>query len=286
MKNINLQQEWERLSKFPKPFNFRDFANLDDSPDAEYLIQSMYDLYNLPDIQKIKTRAINLLELQQGDKVIELGCGLGHDIERMGNIVGITGNVIGVDKSKLMLQKAQSRSKQKNVKYLNEDATNLNFPDNSFDVSYADRLLVSQNYPDKVISELVRVTKPNGKICITDIDVGSIILYPYDNKLTPILKERWQNIVANPFIGRELQYKFKQNGLVNIQVIPDAYVVKSLEIVNKMIDYPRMIYDLYKLGKYTKNEALQMLDSLYKAEKDNMFLYGIIFFTVLGIKPN
>ena len=285
MLKIDIQKKWEQLSKHNKEFNFRDFANLDQSSDANYLVQSMYDLYALPEIQRIKQHAIEALKLKEGDAALEVGCGLGHDVEIMSPLVGNTGSVIGIDKSNLMLAEASRRSQQRNIQFQQGDATNLEFNDNTFSVGYADRLLVSQKQPDKVISELIRVVKPNGIICITDIDVGSIVLYPYHAKLTHILKMRWEEIVANPYIGRELQYKFKQKGLINIKVIPDSYIVKSLDTVNKMIDYPRMIYDLYKMGRYTKDEALIMLEELYAAEQEGMFLYGIIFFTVSGIKP-
>lgn len=283
---MDANQVLETLYRLEKPFDFRDFYSLDDSEDADFLIKSMYRMHDLPAIQEIKDRAINLLKLQKGDSAIEVGSGLGLDCEAIGEIVGNEGKVVGIDASRLMQEEARRRTQQKpNIQYHIGDAANLNFPDDTFAASYADRLLVSQLQVNKVIDELIRVVKPGGKICATDIDVGSAVLFPYREKLTPILKERLQEIISNPFIGREIHHIFKQHGLTDIAVYPEAYVVRSFELVNTMIDYRRMIADLYKMGKYTKDEALTLLNDFLEADANKTFLYGIILFTTVGTKP-
>ncbi|OGT06890.1 MAG: hypothetical protein A2103_05375 [Gammaproteobacteria bacterium GWF2_41_13] len=281
---IDIDQEWGRLDNIKGLFDFRDFSNLDASENGEYLIQSMYELYELPGIQSIKNRAINLLELKKGDSAIELGCGLGHDLEAISRLVGNTGSVLGIDKSNLMLQEARRRLGKYNIQLKNMDVAELDCPSNSFSVSYADRLLVSQVRVDKVLDELVRIVKPSGKICITDIDMGSIVLFPYREKLTEQLKERLRNIVVNPFIGRRLHHEFRQRGLIDIKVFSEAYTVSSFKTVNKMIDYPRIIHDLYKMHVYSKDAAVTLLKDFYEAEKNGTFLYSIILFTVVGTK--
>ena len=39
MQDIDIQKKWEELSSYNREFNFRDFSNLDESPDAKYLIR-------------------------------------------------------------------------------------------------------------------------------------------------------------------------------------------------------------------------------------------------------
>jgi ubiquinone/menaquinone biosynthesis C-methylase UbiE len=274
------------LMKKHIPFNFKDFSSLDESQDAEFLVQSMDRMFSLETIRNIKKRAIASLELKQGDSVIELGCGLGHDSEALGGIVGANGKVVAIDSSKLMLEEAQRRSKHKSVSYQFGYANNLEYPDNYFSAAYADRLLVSQKDYLKVIEGMFRVTKPGGTICITDIDVGTALLYPYRKNLTVILLDRLAEIIENPFIGRELHVRLKILGVKNIKVFPESYIVRSFELVNTMIDFKRMINDLYHLGKYTKEQADLMLDDFIVAEQENNFIYGITLFTVCGKKQN
>jgi ubiquinone/menaquinone biosynthesis C-methylase UbiE len=267
-----------------KPFDFRDFGNLDESEDATYLIASMDKMFSLETIRAIKKRAINLLNLTPGESAIEVGCGLGQDSEAMGAIVGNRGRVVAIDSSQLMLTEARRRSSQPQVEYTLGKAAALDFPDHSFSASYGDRVLVSQPDVEKVFNELVRVVKPGGNICVTDIDLGTIAMFPYIDGITEKLIKRYQTIVLNKFIGRELPYLFKKFGLSNIRTFPESYIVNSFELVNTMIDFPRMIRDLKNMGEYSEQEAFTWLTTLEAAEKQGDFMYAIILFTVVGTK--
>jgi ubiquinone/menaquinone biosynthesis C-methylase UbiE len=271
--------------KLIKPFSFKDFSDLDHSTDMGYLVASMDRMFEVDTIKNVKSRAIDLLNLQSGDAAIEVGCGLGHDSEEMGKKVGSGGCVIAIDSSKAMLEEAQKRSTQPQVKYTFGYSNCIDYPDCSFAASYADRLLVSQKDVEKTFSELVRVTKKGGTICITDIDVGSAIMYPNIPKLTNILLSRLQEIIQNPHIGRELHILFKKFGITNVKVISDAYVIRSFDLVKTMIDFSRMIDDLCHLNQISQQEAQALHSALNEAEKNNDFLYSIILFTAVGEKP-
>jgi ubiquinone/menaquinone biosynthesis C-methylase UbiE len=268
-----------------KPFSFKDFYSLDESVNQKYLIESMDRMFELPEIQEIKKRAIKLLNLHKGDKVIEIGCGLGHDAEAFGEVVEESGKVIAIDSSLNMLNEAKKRSTHPQVNYVHGHGENIQYPNNFFSAGYADRLLVSQKNLSSVLGEIIRVVKPGGKICITDIDVGSAVMYPYVPKLTNILLSRLQEIIENPLIGRQLNGIFKKFGLTNTKVFSDAYVIKSFNLVNTMIDFPRMISDLCHLKRFSEEDARTLSNALAEAEQNNDFLYSIILFTVVGEKP-
>lgn len=270
--------------KQQKPFDFRDFSNLDHSDDAEYLIASMDKMYLIPKIRAIKEHAIKLLELKPGDSAIEIGCGLGRDSEALGELVGPTGQIKGVDSSLLMLEEAKKRSKQKHVEYVYAKADSLPFEKEIFQGVYSDRLLVSQHNVPTVFSEFVRVAKKGGKICVTDIDLGSIVMYPYIDKLTQKVLERFENIILNKYIGRELPILFKSFGLQNIEIFPEVYILQDLDLLTTMIDFPRIIADLKDLKIFTQDEAALILNQLLEANKQGEFMYGITLFTVIGTK--
>lgn len=267
-----------------KPFTFKEFSNLDSSTDIDYLVASMDRMFALEKIQAIKFRAINLLNLNIGDNVIEIGCGLGHDSEIIGGIVGSSGKVIAIDSSKTMLNEAKKRSTKPHVCYEYGIASNLHFPNDYFSAAYADRLLVSQKNTEQTIREIVRVVKKGGRICFTDIDAGSAVMSPNIDKLTNILLDQLRNIIQNPFIGRELHVLLKKSGVKVLHIIPEAYAVNSFELLTTMIDFPKMICDLHRAGQYTKKEAEYLSNRLKEAESKNEFLYSIILFTVVGEK--
>jgi ubiquinone/menaquinone biosynthesis C-methylase UbiE len=268
-----------------KNFDFKDFSSLDRSEDAEYLITSMDELFAVDSIKFMKERAIDLLKIKTGESAIDLGCGLGKDVEFIGQLVGENGLVIGVDSSELMIAQAKMRSTAKQVQYFIGNANQLEYPDATFDACHLDRLLVSQKTPRQVFKESVRILKSDGRIAVTDCDFGSIIVHPYNPSTTPTLLNRLQNIVENPFIGRQLPSLFKEYGLVDITVIPEPYIIRSFNQLNTMIDFPRIIDDLYHMDQYTKIMADETLRSLQEADRTGDFLYGITLFTVFGRKP-
>lgn len=76
-------------------------------------LASTYDLvsgaYDLVGARRLRSRAIDLLELAPGDTVVDLGCGTGVNLATLARAVGDQGRVIGVDLSAGMLQRARRR---------------------------------------------------------------------------------------------------------------------------------------------------------------------------------
>ncbi|MFN3234826.1 MAG: methyltransferase domain-containing protein [Gammaproteobacteria bacterium] len=266
-------------------FDFRDFSLLDDSNNARYLIDSMDRMHSLPEIERIKSSAMKLLDLKPGQTVLECGCGLGQDAEALGKIVGESGQVEAVDSSELMLEIARQRSTQSHVRYSHANADSLKYRNNTFSAVYSDRLLVSQRKRSDVLSEMKRVLAPKGKIVVTDVDLGSAIMFPYLDNLTDKLLDRLSNIVENPYTGRELPYLFNQFGFKNIKVFSNAYVIRDYGLVSTMIDFDWMIDDLCHLGIYDKVEQQEIKERLKISSQTNNFVYSIILFTVVGEKP-
>ena len=75
----------------------------------------------------------------------------------------------GVDFSDSMLEKARERVANKglrNVRLLQMDASDLKFPDDSFDIVYAPYLISVVPDPVQVALEMRRVCRPGGRIII------------------------------------------------------------------------------------------------------------------------
>ena len=93
--------------------------------------------------------AISKLSLQQGDSVIEIGCGTGRNFEALGELVGEQGKIIGVDISSNMLRKACDRVKQKG--WSNVELYTM-------DVNEIERIRSIRNPDDALLSTLVYCT--------------------------------------------------------------------------------------------------------------------------------
>lgn len=53
------------------------------------------------------------LQIQSGDTVLEIGCGTGHNFERIQRAIGSSGSLIGVDCSAPMLEKCRARIRKR-----------------------------------------------------------------------------------------------------------------------------------------------------------------------------
>ena len=108
---------------------------------------------------------INLLEIMPGEKVLEIGVGTGLSLTTYPRYC----EVVGVDLSLQMLKKAQKKVKMRNLCHVSlheMDASNLTFEDSSFDYVVAAFVITVVPDPIKVISEMKRVSKKNGKLLI------------------------------------------------------------------------------------------------------------------------
>lgn len=110
-------------------------------------------------------------EIHEGESVLDVGCGAGVDTMIAAIMVGPTGQVVGVDMSSEMLERARdnlSRADLCNVSFQKLSAEDLPFPDQSFDVVISSG--VFNLIPDKLtaLTEVFRVMKPGGRLMMAD----------------------------------------------------------------------------------------------------------------------
>ncbi len=91
------------------------------------------NLYYLIGFRETKYRktAISALRLKPGDTAIEIGCGTGLNFRYTLQSIGKAGQLVGVDLTDAMLEKAESRVKKngwENVRLVRSDAAQYNFP--------------------------------------------------------------------------------------------------------------------------------------------------------------
>ena len=126
-------------------------------------ISSWYDLLFGPLLHPGRLRALERMDIQSGDDVLEVGVGTGINACLYPSDCHVT----GIDLSRSMLAKAHDRIARKgieNVRLLEMDAANIEFPDGSFDLVYAAYLINVVPDPLAVASEMSRVCRPGGRI--------------------------------------------------------------------------------------------------------------------------
>lgn len=146
---------------------------------------SIHDKYSV-NKQGFGNWIVTNYEIEDGMRVLELGCGTGSMWKCKGNIISKCGELVLTDLSEGMLNVAQGNvGDLPNVTYRVVDIQNIPFEDNCFDIVIANMMLY--HVPDlaKGLSEVARVLKDNGKFyCATGGEHGIMeyvaeLLKPY-----------------------------------------------------------------------------------------------------------
>ena len=109
--------------------------------------------------------ALQMLELQPGDGVLDVGCGPGNFTRALARASG-DGLAVGLDASRTMLDQASREHNPPNVRYVRADAAALPFPDATFDAVCCFAALYFIAEPQEAIDEMVRVLAPGGRIAL------------------------------------------------------------------------------------------------------------------------
>lgn len=116
--------------------------------------------------------AVRALQLQAGERVLDLACGTGLALRHLERGVGPGGEVVGLDLTPAMLERARRRAGRHgwgNAKFQEGDAARLPFPAASFDAALcAYALHIIPDYQGAV-RELHRVLKPHGRLAVADL---------------------------------------------------------------------------------------------------------------------
>ncbi len=123
----------------------------------------VYDLTFGPTLHPGRLQAIERMNIQPGERVLEVGVGTGINL----SLYPREATVTGIDFTASMLEKARERAARKNaapVRLLQMDAADLKFSDDSFDIVYAAYLISVVPDPVKVALEMRRVCRPGGRI--------------------------------------------------------------------------------------------------------------------------
>ena len=184
-----------------------------------------------------KRRTYELMGLQVGHRVLDLGCGPASDTIALADLVGETGEVHGVDFDPEMVEEANVRAKaaglDERVLHRQADAAALPFDDDFFDACRSER--VFQHLPDPAagLAEMIRVTRPGGRIVVLDTDFGSLSIASEASELERTVAEHYRSMMNSPFAGRMLYRSFKAAGLDDVSVEVAPIAVDDLSVFSR-----------------------------------------------------
>ncbi len=113
---------------------------------------------------------VNRLDFHVREKVLDLATGPGEPAMSIARLVGLDGQVVGVDLSESMVALASRLATDRrlsNVSFRVMDAEHLDFPENTFDAVVSRFGFQIFTNPDVVAREAYRVLRPKGRIGVS-----------------------------------------------------------------------------------------------------------------------
>jgi len=236
-----------------------------------------------------KRLSYDRMRISPGAIVLDVGCGPGSDTIPLAGLVGESGFVHGIDRDAEMAYEATRRAFEAGVADCVEhrvgDAYELPWRDGHFDAVRCERLFLHLDRPGQATGEMVRVTKPGGRVVLMDTDWGTRSVdtpeVDLERRIARVLTER---CMANGYSGRRLWGLMKAASVRDLTVDLVPLHVDSYELWRLLSRMEIAFEEAVRTGAMTAAEVRRLDDSFRDKEAAGTFFASTTVMLVAGTK--
>jgi len=193
---------------------------------------SSSERWRLDDLNVLTNRSfIDYLNLSTAPAVADLGCGPGTLEAQIGaRYPGI--RLTGIERSESYCATARERTAHlPGVEIREGDASATGLPNDTFDVTFCRYLLEHVGSATDAAGEMVRITKPGGRIIAQENDLRYVVYYPEIPGHTEVMDrfcELQLQLGGDPFVGRKLFSLFDRQDVesVDLDISAEIYTAR------------------------------------------------------------
>jgi ubiquinone/menaquinone biosynthesis C-methylase UbiE len=161
-------------------------------------------------------KAFLIKNIKKDSKVLEVGCGTGRSLK---DLFLITKDVCGIDHDKKAIENAKVNLKEQGLSIILAEGDFITFENETFDFTLC--LMTFSNlagHRNRVLKEMKRVTKKNGKLLISCYNEDSIAvrIEMYRKLKIPIKNIINGTVIFDESIGDNISEQFNDEELRNI----------------------------------------------------------------------
>ena len=170
----------------------------------------------------LNAASLRAMRLRPGDRVLDLGSGLGQLTRAMARQVQPDGLVIGVEREQEQLAEARHRARASSsataVEFRRGEAEDLPLEEaewGSFDVGHARFVLEHLANPQTAVRAMTRAVRPGGRVVLEDDNHELLRLWPPCPEVDALWQayiETWASLGNDPYVGRKLTTLLRQAG--------------------------------------------------------------------------
>jgi ubiquinone/menaquinone biosynthesis C-methylase UbiE len=236
-------------------------------------------------------RVLREAGLRKGMSCLDAGCGPGEVMRLMGELVGPTGHVTGLDydgkAGRQAIDMLQATTKS-HFAFIEQDIETADeIPGQPFDLTYARFFLLHARDPLAVLRKMYAWTKPGGRIVVQDFNAHTGDIYPKAEFL-----EEFEEIISRTVrhggkdlkIGHKLPAYFVEAGIGDPDGADVAGAIGSLKEYGWLVreTYRNLLPRAIQMGLTTETESKTLLEKLRQAEKSERY-YSALLPSVIGV---
>lgn len=265
------------------------YRNVDAQADPARFVEALEARGRMPSQAALRRRFLKFVPVRGGDTVLEVGCGTGVVVRDLAELVGPRGRVVGIDPSRRLVVAARALCRRHpasaRIAVRLARGERLPFGDGRFAAALAITVLLHVPDPLRVVSEMVRVARPGGRVGVQDQDFGTVAVTHPDRELTARIFAGVENrIYAEPHSGRRLPGLLRAAGLGRVRLLTDVYQDTTLEAYTKSF-LERRAENAVRFGIVDARTAQRWLDGFTRLVADGGFVLTMNFYGAVGVKP-
>jgi len=232
------------------------FSDVDASPRPQELIDYLEHAHT--GLHAPKLRLQQGLPVRPGDRVLDLGCGAGHELAQLEEDGAVA---VGIDNSAVMLHASHSRLTDRDLpaRLARAEGARLPFRTGVFDACRIERVLQHVTDPAAVLTEVRRVLRPDGTLGVCEPDWSSFTLASTRPGPAAAVSAQVGAQITQRDVGRHLRRLLSGAGFGSVRVEVELAVYSTLDELDLIISLRRAAERACAAGKLTERQAADLL---------------------------
>ncbi len=270
------------------------YQRVDDDPNVDVLLATMDATAGWDATLRLRSWERAHLGLLHGERLLDVGCGRGEASLALGQDLGESGEVVGVDASERMLRDARSnaRAARCRVRFTLGDACSLDEPDASFDAVRSERTLQWLADPAAAVAEMVRVVRAGGRVSLIDTDWSTFTIDVGDDALAALVRDGLRTERDRPSnIGRRLPELVGAAGCVPVARTEATQAWTKWDPDESpaplgCFSMESLADDLVATHQLTTADRRQFVSTIHDAARRGRFSMRLTMFAVVAAAPS
>jgi ubiquinone/menaquinone biosynthesis C-methylase UbiE len=236
-------------------------------------------------------RVLQQISLREGMRCLDVGCGPGEVMRLMGEFVGPSGTVTGLDCDSRLGNAAIEvlrATQQSRFQFIECDLESVvEIEGQPFDVTYARLVLIHVRDPLAALRKMYAWTKPGGYIVVQDFDMRTIDLYPRLEawaELERVVFDVFERTGKDTRIGYKLPAYFAEAGLGAPDGTDVTGFLRSLQQASPMFlaVYRSLLPKALELGITTEEDSELFFRAIEEAVEEGRY-YSVFQPLLIGV---